>query len=262
MRLPRPIALLVALLPSLAAAQSSDGAIQFFDSNFTNSSTSLSAACVSALQATVNCPTTLLNVPDNSYIFTADEVTALCNSTCADSQSSYRAQVATACASDTWLDPVEGFSMAIVELVNSFFSGYSTNCLSDRLVWVITSPGHFTYPLVVVLFSLHLFICGFEGRYPLLSFESFLTVCSTGQSCYMWLYGGVSNGTTTDTSDGNNDDETGDCSECSLSMLQAQMEDPWAYNDGLDEYFSSLTSSCGVTTYSVTTPTATLYLNS
>lgn len=45
------------------------------------------------------------------------------------------------------------------------------------------------------------------------------------------------------------------CSDCWLGMVKAQLETPLAYDEDLDESFSSLTSSCSAAGYEVATPT-------
>ena len=46
------------------------------------------------------------------------------------------------------------------------------------------------------------------------------------------------------------------CSECWLGVLETQLNSPLGYDEGMEETFSSLTSSCSVSGYSVTSPTA------
>ncbi|KNG89016.1 hypothetical protein ANOM_002404 [Aspergillus nomiae NRRL 13137] len=44
------------------------------------------------------------------------------------------------------------------------------------------------------------------------------------------------------------------CSECTLGVLEVQLNHPLGYDEGLEEKFHSLTSSCGIAGYSVTSP--------
>ncbi|KAJ5181992.1 hypothetical protein N7449_012139 [Penicillium cf. viridicatum] len=46
------------------------------------------------------------------------------------------------------------------------------------------------------------------------------------------------------------------CSECWLGVLETRLNSPLGYDEGMEETFSSLTSSCSVSGYSVTSPTA------
>ncbi|CAG8900267.1 unnamed protein product [Penicillium egyptiacum] len=52
------------------------------------------------------------------------------------------------------------------------------------------------------------------------------------------------------------DDINASCSECWLGVLETQLNSPLGYNEGMEETFSSLTSSCSALGYSVTSPTA------
>ncbi|KAE8150567.1 hypothetical protein BDV25DRAFT_172050 [Aspergillus avenaceus] len=49
---------------------------------------------------------------------------------------------------------------------------------------------------------------------------------------------------------------TAACSDCWLGVLEAQLNHPLGYDEDMEENFSSLTSSCSATGYSVTSPTA------
>lgn len=49
---------------------------------------------------------------------------------------------------------------------------------------------------------------------------------------------------------------TAACSDCWLGVLDAQLNHPLGYDEGLEENFVSLTSSCSATGYSVTSPAA------
>lgn len=64
---------------------------------------------------------------------------------------------------------------------------------------------------------------------------------SQGNYCYLHLK-------STDSQD--------ECDECGLQMFQAEISNGYFYNDDLAEQFSSLTSSCGVSTLSVPTATS------
>jgi hypothetical protein len=46
-----------------------------------------------------------------------------------------------------------------------------------------------------------------------------------------------------------------DCAECRLLLLQARLQEPWGYDDANAADFTSLTSSCGVSTLTFATPT-------
>lgn len=45
------------------------------------------------------------------------------------------------------------------------------------------------------------------------------------------------------------------CSECWLGVLETQLNSPLGYDEGMEETFSSLTSSCSASGYSITSPT-------
>lgn len=48
----------------------------------------------------------------------------------------------------------------------------------------------------------------------------------------------------------------GSCSDCWLGTLETQLNSPLGYDEGMEDNFNSLTSSCNATGYSVTSPTA------
>ncbi|KAA8895206.1 hypothetical protein FN846DRAFT_818519 [Sphaerosporella brunnea] len=203
-------------------------------------------ACSAALAATINCTSALLA---EAYTFSQlndTDIENLCVDTCTQSMRSYRSAIVSACGDAVYYDPIAGYNLTAVSLVDSFFSGYSSYCTKN-------SAGQFCYSLLrpapqyttetaadaVALLKVRGLHGGNHGHYPHMHHARGLShMVAKRQS---------------------NDS---DCSECSLKMLQARLNDPWGYNADDAAIFTSLTSSCGVSTLTVTATPTSVFVNS
>ena len=116
---------LTAVICSPAWAQ-----IQVLDPNsLSNSTASLSAACVTALEATINCNSGLVPIAasGNFYSVNDDVYTSLCTTACSSSLASYHDNVVSACGST----PQAFTGYPNTYWGDVYWATYNLSCLAD-----------------------------------------------------------------------------------------------------------------------------------
>ncbi|OGM50928.1 hypothetical protein ABOM_000718 [Aspergillus bombycis] len=176
----------------------------------------LSDGCKEALATNVTCPPFLPAVSQDNAILDDAAVGELCVDSCYSSLNRARATIQAACTAST-----------------------------DVIVYEdVAYPGNYLHPRLGSL--LMEFLATFIADNYLLTFEVSCKKDKEGNYCDPLFLSWQNHSVIPSV--------TAACSDCSLGVLEVQLNHPLGYDEGMEERFNSLTSSCGVTGYSVTSP--------
>lgn len=98
---------------------------------FTNATvpSNLTSACAIALSTDVNCSPFVLSLRTGLY-YPNDTLERTCTTNCHSALTSYRAQIATACATETWLG-YQDVILPVVTIPEMLQYQYNLTCLMD-----------------------------------------------------------------------------------------------------------------------------------
>lgn len=197
----------------------------------------ITTACQSALTSEVDCDA-IVPALITGYYYPNTTLARACTTACTNALGSYKANVDTACVSDTWL-AYDNETMAVSIIPEILNYNYNLTCLTD-------DDGRFCNNVAAAYAT---YLDGNattnNGKYKQANLKSYGYLLTKSVPA-MGMYGDI---TITD-----------DCDICFIKNMKFQAEQP--YYDGPEIWSSSLyqskTSSCGVTGMALTSTANTI----
>lgn len=183
----------------------------------------LSDRCIQALNTTVTgCPAFLSNVALNNPRLNSGQLSALCNKPCRDSLTRVRDVIATACnaANDT------------IQLDAVVYPGKTIDLFPSQPLIDLSNSCQAT-----------LIIDRFRYTFDLSCRKDTSSARYCDELFFLWL------------ASGNASTSVAKCSDCSLGVVQVQLNSPFGFNEEFAQEFKSTKASCSSSEYSFTTPT-------